>query len=176
MPRAKKKQITLIYPHQLFESHPALSVTKDIYLIEDGRFFTDFKFHKKKLLFHKASILAYKKELASSGYRISHVKQGTEDTKTYLTELMSKKTLEDVYVADLSDQKLMWNLQRMCKQHQKRLHIFESPAFLTPDKILSDFFNKRKNFSMRPVSCYFSSIRLEIVYRLIGRYFTLDSS
>jgi deoxyribodipyrimidine photolyase-related protein len=148
MPRAKKKQITLIYPHQLFESHPALSVTKDIYLIEDDRFFTDFKFHKKKLLFHKASILAYKKELASSGYRISHVKQGTADTKTYLTELMSKKTLEDVYVADLSDQKLMWNLQRMCKQHQKRLHIFESPAFLTPNKILSDFFNKRKNFSM----------------------------
>ena len=148
MPRAKKKQITLIYPHQLFESHPALSVTKDIYLIEDGRFFTDLKFHKKKLLFHKASILAYKKELASSGYRISPVKQGTADTKTYLTELMSKKTLEDVYVADLSDQKLMWNLQRMCKQHQKRLHIFESPAFLTPNKILSDYFNKRKNFSM----------------------------
>lgn len=148
MPRAKEKQITLIYPHQLFESHPALSVTKDVYLVEDGRFFTDFKFHKKKLLFHKASILAYKKEMVSSGYRITHVKQGTTDTKTYLTELMSKKALEDIYVIDPSDQKLMWNLNRMCRQHQKRLHIFESPAFLTPNKVLDDFFYTRKNFSM----------------------------
>jgi deoxyribodipyrimidine photolyase-related protein len=145
---AKEKKIALIYPNQLFEDHPALTMTKDICLVENDRFFKDFKFHKKKLLFHRASMLAYKKELVSRGYRITHVRQGAADTKIYLTELMSKKRLEDVYAADPSDQKLMLNLQKLCRQHQKRLHILGSPSFLTPNEVLEDFFNKRKNFSM----------------------------
>lgn len=148
MPKAKEKKIALIYPHQLFDEHPALSVTKDIYLVEDGRFFTEFKYHKKKLLFHRASMLAYKKELVSRGYRITHIKQGTVDSKSYLKKLISKQTLEHVYAADPCDQKLTRYLQRMCRQHQKQLHILEPPAFITPEKVLKNFFNTRKNLSM----------------------------
>jgi deoxyribodipyrimidine photolyase-like uncharacterized protein len=52
------KKIAIIFPHQLFAKHPALSVTRDVHLIEDRRFFTDFRFHRKKLLFHRESMLA----------------------------------------------------------------------------------------------------------------------
>ena len=142
------KKIALIFPHQLFKDHPVLSLTKDLYLIEDRRFFTDFKFHKKKLLFHKESMLAYKKELDSKGYRVRYIKKDITNTDLSLIKIISNKTLENVYVADLCDHKLTQRLKRACREHQKHLNILESPMFMTSKKVLEEFFTARKNFSM----------------------------
>ncbi|NIP26734.1 MAG: cryptochrome/photolyase family protein [Phycisphaerae bacterium] len=142
------KKIAIIFPHQLFEDHPALSLNKDIYLVEDGRFFTDFKFHKKKLLFHRESMFAYKKELTSKGYHVSYLQQDVTNIDSNLVKIMSNKKLEDVYIAGLCDHKLTRRLKRICKQHQKRLNILESPAFLTSKQFLKEFFTGRKNLSM----------------------------
>ena len=81
-------KVAIIFPHQLFESHPALSITRDVYLLEDRRFFTDFKFHKKKLLFHIESMLAYKKELIAGGYKVTHIKQDSANADSVLTGLL----------------------------------------------------------------------------------------
>jgi deoxyribodipyrimidine photolyase-related protein len=142
------KNIAIIFPHQLFEQHPALSAAKDVYLVEDGRFFSDFKFHKKKLVFHRESMLAYEKELASKGYRTKYIRQDKASTDSYLAEIMSGKVSGDVYVADVCDNRLLQRLQRVCKRHRRKLHILDSPAFMTCDKVLEDFFTGRKNFSM----------------------------
>lgn len=148
MHSSKEDKIALIFPHQLFRDHPALSVTKTVYLIEESRFFTDFKFHKKKLLFHSESMLAYKNELVSRGYRVRYVKQETASAGSYLTQLLSKRTSKEIYIADPCDHKLMRHLQKICKQNHKDLYIQESPGFLTSKTVLEDFFTARKNFSM----------------------------
>jgi deoxyribodipyrimidine photolyase-related protein len=158
------KKILIIFPHQLFKDHPALTLTKDVYIVEDRRFFTDFKFHKKKLLFHRESMLAYKKELASKGYHVTYIKKNVKNTDSNLAKIMSNKTLEDIYVADLCDHKLTRRLKRICKQHQKRLNILESPAFITSNQVLEQFFTVRKNLSMS--SFYISQRkRLELLVK-----------
>ncbi len=148
MGSSKEDKIALIFPHQLFRDNPVLSLTKNVYLIEESRFFTDFNFHKKKLLFHRKSMLAYKNELSSRGYHIRYVKQETPNTGSYLSQLISQKILKEVYITDLCDHKLMHRLQKICKQNQKSLYIKESPGFLTSKAVLEEFFTTRKNFSM----------------------------
>ncbi|MFX0197973.1 MAG: cryptochrome/photolyase family protein [Candidatus Hodarchaeota archaeon] len=148
MRSSKEDKIALIFPHQLFKDHPAISLTNTVYLIEESRFFTDFKFHKKKLLFHRESMLAYKNELSSRGYQVGYVKQETPKAGMCLTQLISQKILKEVYIADLCDHKLMYRLQKICKQNQKILNIQESPGFLTSKTVLEDFFTTRKNFPM----------------------------
>ena len=64
-------QATLVFPNQLFEKHPCLK--KDVFLIEDKRFFTDFRFHKKKLVLHRASMQAYKDFLKNKGHRVHYI-------------------------------------------------------------------------------------------------------
>jgi len=63
------KTIGLIFPHQLFLDNPVLKHADEVYLIEDSLFFGDthnpLKFHKQKLVLHRASMQAYKDELAS---------------------------------------------------------------------------------------------------------------
>ena len=48
--------IFLIFPHQLFYDLKHLNKKDKIYLIEEPRFFTDFKFHKLKLAYHRATM------------------------------------------------------------------------------------------------------------------------
>jgi deoxyribodipyrimidine photolyase-related protein len=52
------KESVLIFPTQLFRDHPSLAKGRQAFLIEEKRFFTDFKFHKKKLMLHRASMKA----------------------------------------------------------------------------------------------------------------------
>ncbi|MFN5762377.1 MAG: cryptochrome/photolyase family protein, partial [Sphingobacteriales bacterium] len=46
---------TLIFPHQLFEQHPALVEGDPVFLLEEYLFFKLYPFHKKKLILHRAS-------------------------------------------------------------------------------------------------------------------------
>lgn len=68
----------LIFPHQLFESHPALqNGTADILLFEDPLFFGDpqypAKFHKQKLWLHRASMKHYAERLKAQGHNIKYI-------------------------------------------------------------------------------------------------------
>ena len=49
-------EAVIIFPHQLFEHHPYIVKGREVLYVEDDRFFTDFRFHKKKLLLHRASM------------------------------------------------------------------------------------------------------------------------
>ncbi len=54
----------LIFPHQLFDPHPALGRDKRVYLVEAPRFFHDkevpLRFHQQKLALHRAGLKVYK--------------------------------------------------------------------------------------------------------------------
>lgn len=93
-------------------------------------------------------MLAYKKELTSRGYRVRYIQHKEAYAKSHLTKIVSNKIVEDVYIADLCDHKITRRLKKICKQHQKRLNILESPAFLTSTQVLQEFFTARKNLSM----------------------------
>ena len=54
-----KQEIAIIFPHQLFQDHPALHKKRLVYLIEHPRFFSDFSFNKQKLVLHRASMKTY---------------------------------------------------------------------------------------------------------------------
>ena len=63
----------LIFPHQLFREHPALSGADHVILFEDPLFFRQVKFHKQKLLLHRASMKAYAHWLREQGNSIQYI-------------------------------------------------------------------------------------------------------
>ena len=58
-----EKAANLIFPHQLFEDIELLTNGSEVYLIEEDLFFRQYKFHKQKIAFHRASMKAYQKYL-----------------------------------------------------------------------------------------------------------------
>ena len=72
------KQVSIIFPNQLFRNSPILKINCEILMLEDSLFFGNDKFHKlinhkNKLIFHRASMIFYKKYLEKSGFKVLYI-------------------------------------------------------------------------------------------------------
>ncbi len=134
---------TLVFPHQLFENHPALAKGRPIYLAEDPLIFgNDTKypvaFHKQKLVLHRASMQAYAEELRAHGREVIVIPH-TQDFRDKLP-----KKLTEIHLADTHDFILEKRLDAFAKARGISLHIHPSPAFLSPPEFLEEHIARRK--------------------------------
>lgn len=92
----------ILYPHQLFESllvdvrAKCAQQRKDaaiscIFLVEDPLFFSQFTFHKAKILFHRASMKVFEQRLKALGYKVFYFDverlEKTQDIARHIDEL-----------------------------------------------------------------------------------------
>ncbi len=141
------KPATLIFPHQLFKDHPALSKERDIFLVEEPLFFagvrSSLKFHKKKIILHRASMQAYKKRLESRGYRVQYINFGSDLFQTLL-----RNKIEEIWFSDPVDRWLEGRLKKEAQKCRMNVHQLPSPGFLTPEDWFFSFFKESRHFSM----------------------------
>ncbi len=141
------KPATLIFPHQLFRRHPALSKEREVFLVEERLFFSgirsSLRFHKKKLILHRASMQAYKKELESQGYRVHDI-----DFKTDLFQILRQKRVGEIWFSDPVDRWLEGRLSKEAQKSSMNVHRLPTPGFLTPEDWLFSFFKDARHFSM----------------------------
>ncbi|MBS0653173.1 MAG: cryptochrome/photolyase family protein [Verrucomicrobia bacterium] len=130
----------LIFPHQLFEKHPGLKKGRHIFLIEDPRFFSEFRFHQKKLIFHRASLKNFEKLLNQKGYKTHYVEGDLESQ----LKLMRFSTL---HVAELDDIRLEKKLAALAKRLKIKLEVVRSPGFMTSASEFQILFKGKKRFS-----------------------------
>jgi deoxyribodipyrimidine photolyase-related protein len=64
--------IFILYPIHLFSNIDNL-YEKKVYLLEDTRYFTDFKYHKLKLAYHRASMKKYFDKLVSKNIDVTYI-------------------------------------------------------------------------------------------------------
>ena len=71
-------EVSLVFPHQLFEDHPALSTDRPVWLLEDSLMFGrdshwPLDLHRKKLILHRASMKSYQAELEDQGFVVHYL-------------------------------------------------------------------------------------------------------
>lgn len=137
-----KAHIVFIFPHQLFEDHPAITQEQHIFIIEHPRYFTDFNFHKQKIILHRASCKAYYDRLKEQGHQVSYV--ALKEVKNFFAEI-KKSTVKEVHVADVVDHQLETELK---KNFDKKLVIHESPAFLSTTEWLHKTLGDKNHYVM----------------------------
>ncbi len=59
-------KVGLVFPHQLFENHELFEICDTVLLIEEPLFFSQYPFHKKKIILHRASMKAFLEEQSRS--------------------------------------------------------------------------------------------------------------
>ena len=146
------KSAAIIFPHQLFENHPGLSKDREVFLVEESRFFSGgtspFRFHKKKLMFHRASMQAYRKRLTDRGYTVHYVGFTRKPNLDALFDSLRQAEIEEMWVADPVDQALEEKLKTQVNRRKLMLRPIPSPGFLCSGEWLDDFFKGAKHFSM----------------------------
>jgi deoxyribodipyrimidine photolyase-related protein len=105
----------ILFPHQLFERNLLPKEIERIYLIEEALFFTQFRFHKQKLILHRASMQHYAKQMKEDGLIIETVSFNEAYPKC--DEVIAFEVHDDF-------------LNRKIKAHYPSIEWIKNPSFL----------------------------------------------
>ena len=141
------KEATIIFPHQLFKTHPAIKLGRQIYLVEEWLFFRQFNFHQKKLLLHRASMKAFEAWLIKNGHQVTYVEaiEETCDVRKLLS-LLAKKHVESIHIAEVADEWLRQRIDSACKKYKLEKEVYVSPNFLNSMDAVKSYFDKKKTY------------------------------
>jgi deoxyribodipyrimidine photolyase-related protein len=132
-------QAALIYPHQLFADHPALTGVRRAVMIEDPLLFTQFPFHRQKLILHRASMKRFAKRLDQRGVVVHFVEAGTLAETGGIGEVLRRLRIGSVRYVDPCDDWLASRLAESLARHQIGATVLDDPFFLTDPAVLRDF-------------------------------------
>ncbi|MBL8864920.1 MAG: cryptochrome/photolyase family protein [Planctomycetia bacterium] len=122
----------LVYPHQLFDPHPALVGAAEVVLVEDPLIFRQYWFHRQKLILHRASLQAYAAKLRSRGHTVRYLDSARVPTTQAVAEHLAKENFTAVRVVELCDDWLDRRLSASLKIQGIALERLDDPHFLTP--------------------------------------------
>jgi deoxyribodipyrimidine photolyase-related protein len=141
------KTVSLVFPHQLFREHPAIRVGVTVYLVEEWLFFHQYRFHRQKLVFHRASMKFYEHWLRERGFEVVYVSAQSADCDCrVLIGTLAAEGVSEVLLADTTDDWLGRRLAYACRRHLVAMRVLESPLFLTSRKNAAEFFDRQKRY------------------------------
>jgi deoxyribodipyrimidine photolyase-related protein len=126
--------IFIILPTQLFEYNEYLDKMDKIYIIEDEFYFTSKKFHKQKLILHRASMKYYYDKLRIKyNSKVKYIEFDKIDNNYFKNNI--------IHIYDPVDKPV---IEKYKKLSQKIL-IYDTPLFLETREDLEEYRNKNTN-------------------------------
>jgi deoxyribodipyrimidine photolyase-related protein len=137
----------LIFPHQLFKKSEDLDKEKVHFLVEEHLFFTQYLFHKEKLVLHRASMKAYEQYLIQAGYQVKYIESTSSlhDCRLLIKHLSDKK-FTSISCIDPADYLLMRRIKKACTSFNIRIHILDNPNFLNTVSGTQNYFDSKKKY------------------------------
>lgn len=136
-------EAALVYPHQVFHPHPAITAGRRVFLIEDPLVFGNdprwpMGVHGQKLMLHRASMKAFEAELREQEHGVVYVEcpEGSSSDSAALLANVLPEAIREIHLADPVDEQLMKRIRRFAGSRGINLVIHESPNFLTPPDFL----------------------------------------
>ena len=124
------KEATVIYPHQLFSDHPALSAGRPVYLVEESLLMTEFPTHRQKILLHRLSLQAYKKQLEADGFQVNYIAVTEYKNTADVFTKIAADGYTTLHVVDTTDNYLERRISTAADKHNFTLMRYESPLFI----------------------------------------------
>ncbi|MEM1303050.1 MAG: cryptochrome/photolyase family protein, partial [Pseudomonadota bacterium] len=147
-------QAALIFPHQLFDDHPALADAPDqVVLFEDPLFFGDptyrAKMHRQKLWLHRATMTRYAKKLRDAKWDVHYVEYSCDaGAVAKVVRKLANDGVSKLLVADPVDYMVQKRLRRACSDAGLDLSIYQTPCFLNSAGDNADWADGRKRWFM----------------------------
>ena len=141
--------ITLVFPHQLFEHHPGIQANRSIALMADGLILGGdpqwpLTIHPRKFELHQQSMLAYKKRLESKGHSVLTLTPNAQQQTSDLLIQLIDSGYQTFYLADPVDDLLTKRVRKTLQQRSCVLEMLPTPMLLTPTEVMDDYFNGRR--------------------------------
>jgi deoxyribodipyrimidine photolyase-related protein len=138
--------VSFVFPHQLFRKHPALQKGRPVYLVEEDLFFNQYRFHKKKLVLHRASMQYYKAALEQKGYIVNYIDAAKEKNGVAAVVNSLPEKVKQIHYADVTDDWLQRRLQKAATQRNIFLVSYQTPYFLNAADEVNEWLDQQKGY------------------------------
>lgn len=138
--------VALVYPHQLYEVQPALAGADQVWLIEEPLLFTQFRFHRQKLILHRASMREYEARLRGQGAEVRYVECAELTATGDVAPLLMQAGCREAKLTQPNDYWLLDRLTTACASAGIALTVVPDPNFLTDDARAEAWSGPRKRF------------------------------
>ncbi len=135
------RDVRLVFPHQLFATPPVVPGCDKVLLVEEPLYFTQFPFHKQKLLLQRASLRYYQNQLQQMGWQTRYLE--CHDPLADVRELLPALAADGVkvlHVTEVCDDWLQRRLEQAAAANHLSLAWHASPQFLTDTTSLATQF------------------------------------
>jgi deoxyribodipyrimidine photolyase-related protein len=140
-------EILVIFPNQLYAGHPWFVKERKMVLVEESLFFTQYRFHKKKLMLHRASMKAWQADKIKQGFTVDYIEaiHAIHDIRTFIEDA-AHKGLKKIVAFHPSDDWLQRRIQYSCKKNSVELQWIENPNFLNTPEDGDVYFANKKHY------------------------------
>jgi deoxyribodipyrimidine photolyase-related protein len=132
--------IFIILPNQLFYDINFLKICNIIYLIEEPIFFTKYKFHKMKIILHRASMKCYYDYLINNHIKVKYI----EYDKINYDKIFNNNI---IHIYDPIDNNILTKFNKLAKKYNIYLNIYDNLLFIETNKDLDEYYNSLKSHS-----------------------------
>jgi deoxyribodipyrimidine photolyase-related protein len=127
------RSATLVFPHQLFHNLTEKFPATDTFWIEDPLYFSQYPFHRQKLMLHRASMRWHFDHAAvPKGGRKHYVEAHTLPSSQDLAQALVEQQISEAHMIDPEDDFLSRRIGSALHTAGIRLTIHPSPNFITP--------------------------------------------
>ncbi len=132
-PADGQKTAVLVYPHQLYRSHPAVARApgSQVFLVEDPLFFRQYSFQRVPLAYHRLTMEAYRRELSDRGHRVTLISSSTLAASPDVFQHLPT-SVRHVLVAEPDDDWLRRGIDQGAETNGVAVEYLDSPGFLLP--------------------------------------------
>jgi Uncharacterized protein related to deoxyribodipyrimidine photolyase len=141
------KHIQFVFPHQLFEQPIIDETVEEVILIEEYLFFKQYPFHKKKLIYHRATMKMYEEYLKKKGYNAKYIDTSSElaDVRELIHHL-AKKGIVKLTMYDVVDTWLQKRIERSAAKYNITIDYLLTPMFQLSSDYLEGYFKNKKRY------------------------------
>jgi deoxyribodipyrimidine photolyase-related protein len=137
-------EVSLIFPQQIYEFNPCITTKRKVYIIEDHLFFTQFRFHKQKLVLHRATMKFYEDYLRKYGFDIEYIEFSALKDLDDLFRKFAQFGVKKIHHVETVDNCLEKSISENCKKYKISRKLYNTPVFLNKhDDLVSLFENKK---------------------------------
>jgi deoxyribodipyrimidine photolyase-related protein len=147
------KEAAIIYPHQLFLEHPALSPERPVYLVEEELLLARNPIHRQKILFLLKAMDAYEDLLTAKGYAVTRLRLADYPDARAVFRFINDSGIECIHCADTTDD----YLERAIIASGIERVWYESPLFILPRQEAVE----RYGTSKRHMARFYEMLRID---------------
>lgn len=141
------KSAFIVFPNHLFEDIEQQKKCTEVFLVEEFLFFRQFKFHKQKILFHRASMKCHEKFLLINKIKVTYIDAFNDiaDVSKLINHLASNG-FKEIKMFDPCDEWLQKRIVNECNKRKIKFSFIESPYFINSQKELDEYLEGKKKY------------------------------